>query len=795
MELSTHKIYPQDALTDEAFEELKLFNPKFQKHKDLGLSTRGVPKYLYMYQERDNEVLIPREYELPKEYINKEAVGKVIDNREEGKDVKFNSKITPRKEQAPAIDKMSISRNGILHAGCGVGKGHTLDTELYTPQGKKELGNIEVGDEVIGSDGKPTRVTNIFDRGKLPTYKVTFSDGTELLCDGEHLFSVKYFGDRTKGKDRWRVKEVRELKDDLFYGSDKSHRRSKWYIPIVKPVEFNENEVDIDPYLLGILLAEGSLREVGMVSISNGCSDVIERLEETVDLNKKNEYDYDISGGYKLKPELKRLGLLGKVSYEKFIPKEYKYNSKEVRLEILRGLFDGDGSIEDTQMFYYTTSKRLAEDVAEVVRSLGGIASIKDKKTSYTYKGERKKGRKAYAVRIKMNEKPFSSDKHSDRFVEKVKYKKLGKNIKGIEYVGEKEIRCITVEAEDSLYCAEGFTVTHNTVMMLDAISRIGKTTLVLVHKTFLLEQWKDRIEEFLGEEAGVIQGQTCDYEGKKIVIGMLQSLVNYEKYPEELFNYFGVVVTDEVHRISSDTWKQVIQLFPAKRRYGLTATMNRPDGLEVIFKAHIGDVLYRIEGEDLEPDIFAVSTGLTNSDVDINKHINRYTKKIHVPKLITTITKQDFRNQLIYSYLSDAVESGRQVLVLSHRVDHLKEMQKWAKEKYGNEYSSMLYIGATKREQRKLAGEYDMIFATMSLVKEGLDIPSIDTLFMTTPTGSSVTVQQAVGRILREYPDKKKPFVVDFVDKDIGICQSLFGKRKTIYKKLNYDVTEVRGN
>ena len=451
VEISTHKIYPDEALKEEAVEEMKLFNPEYQKHKDLGLSTRNIPKYIYLHNERDGEILVPRHYELSDEVIRHGNIDGIIDKTVEGEDVEFDSKIELWDEQKPAVEALVNNENGILHAGCGKGK----------------------------------------------------------------------------------------------------------------------------------------------------------------------------------------------------------------------------------------------------------------------------------------------------------------------------------------------------TVMMLEAIARLGKPTLVLVHKSFLLNQWKDRIEEFLGEEAGVIRQDRCEYKDKKISIGMLQSLVNDGKYPEELFERYGIVVTDEVHRISSRTWKQVIQKFPAKRRYGLTATMERTDGLEVIFKAHIGDVVYRIEGEDLEPEIYAVETGVTHSDVDINSHINQYTKKIHVPKLITTLTQQEHRNHQIKRNIKRAVTSDRQLLILSHRVDHLKELEEWATEEL-SEYSSMLYIGATKQEKRDMAKQYDMIFATMKLVKEGLDIPSLDTLFLLTPTGSSVTVQQAVGRILREYPDKKKPFVIDFVDEKIDIMGSLFGKRKKIYKKLGYGVKKV---
>ena len=284
------------------------------------------------------------------------------------------------------------------------------------------------------------------------------------------------------------------------------------------------------------------------------------------------------------------------------------------------------------------------------------------------------------------------------------------------------------VETENGILeagCGKG-----KTVMALEAIARVGKPALVLVHKEFLLDQWKDRAWEFLGEEVGIIQGSKCDYKGRKIVIGMLQSLANPDKYPEEMFSYFGIIVSDECHRVASRTWSEVIQLFPARRRWGLTATLKRTDGMEAVFKAHLGDVVYTIKGEDLSPVVYAVKT---HTFFGVGDLVNRWTGKIQVPKLLTKLSKIEERNDLIHRMLRDALVAGRQVLVLSDRVDHLKELQNGLKTKL--QFKTMLYIGATKQEERDKAGDYDLILGTMSLAKEGLDIPSLDTLFLVTPT------------------------------------------------------------
>lgn len=325
------------------------------------------------------------------------------------------------------------------------------------------------------------------------------------------------------------------------------------------------------------------------------------------------------------------------------------------------------------------------------------------------------------------------------------------------------------------------------TVMCLEAIARVGKPTLVLVHKEFLMHQWKDRIEEFLGEEVGIIQADKCDYEGRKIVIGMIQSLANPEKYPMEMREYFGIVITDEVHRVGSKTWSEVIQIFPARRRWGLTATVKRADGMEKVFISHIGEVVHTIKGESLSPVIYQVKT---EAKVNIQPLLNRYTGQILVPRLITTLANDWGRTKLVLRKLAEALKEGRQVLILSDRIAHLKEMKKFVDDH--SDFTTMLYIGATKQEDRDKAGEFDAIFGTMSLAKEGLDIPSLDTLFLATPTGSDITVQQSVGRIVREYAGKKQPIVIDFVDEEIGICKSLSHKRRRVYNRLQYKIVDI---
>lgn len=331
---------------------------------------------------------------------------------------------------------------------------------------------------------------------------------------------------------------------------------------------------------------------------------------------------------------------------------------------------------------------------------------------------------------------------------------------------------------------------TGKTVMSLAAIAEVGTTTLVLVHKEFLMNQWVDNIREFLGEEAGIIRGDTWDYKGKKIVVGMLQTLhARRDKLPPDLYDYFGLVVSDEVHRVAADTWQSVLTSFPAYRRWGLTATIERTDGLQTVFLAHIGPVVHKVKAKELKPQV--VKVGM-NYEFDVKPYRNRYGKKdINISRLVTAITQIPQRNNLILNMTMQAAMKGRKIIVFSERRAHLEEMNEaFNKVAAEHDLKGGLYIGGMKQDLLDETAETcDVLFATYHIAKEALDIPELDTCVFASPVSNPITIQQGVGRITRQHEAKRDPLVIDFVDNNIEIFQRMFHKRCTIYKKLEYPV------
>lgn len=351
-------------------------------------------------------------------------------------------------------------------AGCG--KAQPLTSEIVTPKGLVKLGTLKVGDLVSTPDGDYTRILGIYNQGIKDVYKITFSDETSTLCCKEHLWTVES-PDNFKGKKTFSLEEI------MKKGIKTKNGKRKFKIPLTSPVFFSKKNVKIDPYSLGVLIGDGCLR--GSIRFSSADEEIIEyvssKLDDTYSVKTRGGIDYAISKNHtavqknRYIRDLKEYGLYGKLSYQKFIPKDYLINSEEIRLEVLQGLLDTDGSITtEGTIEFSTTSEQLSKDILFLVQSLGGVGRIIERYTHYTYLNEKKTGRKSYRVYIKFNNdiNPFKLSRKSDRLLERKKYFP-SRHIEKIEKVGKEKCACIYVDSDDHLYMTNDFIVTHNTAV------------------------------------------------------------------------------------------------------------------------------------------------------------------------------------------------------------------------------------------------------------------------------------------------------------------------------------------
>jgi phosphate starvation-inducible PhoH-like protein len=363
------------------------------------------------------------------------------------------------------------------------GRAQPLSAKVLTPQGWRPIGELTVGDLVVGSDGLPTPVLGVYPQGRKPVYRVTTQDGASTLACGEHLWTVQTPDDRSHHRPA-RVVQTQDMIGNLRRGH--VHR---FELPLVDAVEFVPREVPMDPYALGLLLGGGCLTTSTTPAFSTNDPELAEALQAAlpeIELHRTNAIDYVLrrpGGGGRggvitanpVTAVLRELELAGTRSETKFVPEPYRFNSAEVRLAVLQGLLDSDGGpvsqrARSCRIQYTTCSERLRDDVVFLVRSLGGVAYWRRRPAEGRKPGlarGREVGHRHDAfvldIRLPAGTQPFRLARKREV------YDRCGSGrpmrfVDAIEPAGEAETVCIQVAAADSLYVTDDLIVTHNTL-------------------------------------------------------------------------------------------------------------------------------------------------------------------------------------------------------------------------------------------------------------------------------------------------------------------------------------------
>jgi superfamily II DNA or RNA helicase len=329
------------------------------------------------------------------------------------------------------------------------------------------------------------------------------------------------------------------------------------------------------------------------------------------------------------------------------------------------------------------------------------------------------------------------------------------------------------------LPCAFG-----KTVLSLYIISVLKKKTLIIVHKEFLMNQWIERIEQFIPNmRIGKIQGQIIDIENKDIVIGMLQSL-SMKDYPCELFDSFGFTIIDEVHHISSEVFSCALFKIVTPVMLGLSATMNRKDGTTEVFKMFLGDIIFKGKREE-EHNVIVKAYDYCVNDDEFNELKTDYRGNIKYSTMISKLCTYNRRSEFILQIIDSSFKenNNQQMMILAHNKNILKYLFDAISYRGIANGSGGYYIGGMKEVDLKLTESKKVVIATYPMAAEALDIKSLTTLLMATP---KTDIEQAVGRILRE--KHSNPVVIDIIDQHLPF-RNQWRKRKTFYKKQNYKI------
>jgi len=328
------------------------------------------------------------------------------------------------------------------------------------------------------------------------------------------------------------------------------------------------------------------------------------------------------------------------------------------------------------------------------------------------------------------------------------------------------------------------FTVTHNTVMALKIISLIKKKTLIIVHKEFLMNQWIERIGEFLpSARVGKIQGPTFDVQGKDIVIGMLQSLYDRE-FPADAFSCFGLTIIDEVHRIGSEQFSKSLCKIITPYMLGISATVDRKDKLTKVLYMFIGDKIYTEKRED-EDLVCVRSLQYASNDPEFNETEYDFRGSPKYSTMITKLCAFSPRSDFIVRVIGDLLkESENQIMILAHNRSLLTYLYEAIQ--FKRLASVGYYVGGMKQMALQATECKEIVLATYAMAAEALDIKTLSTLVMVTP---KTDIIQSVGRILRVRHEN--PIVVDIVDSH-DLFQNQWTQRKRFYKKCNYKIIET---
>jgi len=373
-------------------------------------------------------------------------------------------------------------------------------------------------------------------------------------------------------------------------------------------------------------------------------------------------------------------------------------------------------------------------------------------------------------------------------------------------------------------------TGTGKTVMALKVAYALKRRTLIIVNKDFFVDQWTERIREFLpGAKIGVIQQSRCEWADKDIVIGMVHSLAK-RSYPSATYKAFGLVITDEVHNSAAKTFSKVVPMFYARYQLGLSATVRRRDGAENVFFYQIGPIAYNYKSEAMIPLIKRYDSSFVPGPFKTTWG------KLVPPEIMTTSQREKqlsqdlFRNKMYAEEVCKAAAAGRKVMVVSKFVEHLWVFQSlledifkrtgertigWVtgqkfrlvdgrrekvKRKVGNRYKMVWKTYKPKKDELKKAESAQIILCTQQMIAEGFDVPAIDALLHLVAPGD---MEQVAGRARRfckpseskcarlcpwragECVGKKSPIIMETMVSGCNRMHSRHKKRMSFYRSI----------
>ena len=328
------------------------------------------------------------------------------------------------------------------------------------------------------------------------------------------------------------------------------------------------------------------------------------------------------------------------------------------------------------------------------------------------------------------------------------------------------------------------------TVIAINIACRLKLKTLFISHKDFLNVQFAERVKMFSPDSSvGIIKQNKIKVEDKDFVVGSLQSIAMRD-YDTDIFKDFGLVIIDEVHHCSAEVFSKALIKTCSPFVLGLSATLNRKDGLRKVFEWFIGiPVIKPINNTD-DNDIDVIYYHFNADNLEYNKIETMFNGKISAVKMLGNVVAYKPRILFIVNAIVENMNKDRQLLVLSERKLLLAEIYKLLNNLEGFNYTMGYYIGGMSQTKLNESAKANIILATTHMSSEGLDIPSLNSLILVSPMSD---IEQSVGRILRSKVSDRivKPLIIDIVD-NFSIFTNRFNKRRAYYKKKKYNIKTI---
>lgn len=669
--------------------------------------------------------------------------------------IKFNGSLKPKQEPIVNAFMNEVTDKdyggGIISVPCGYGKCLDPETKVLMYNGDiRKVKTIEVGEYVMGDDSTPRKVVST-GIGHSTMYRVIEEntyDSNYYSVNNCHILSLV------------RYKERNELE------------------PYLNEYEFID--MDISEYLA---LSKEEQDEL------YGYRRLIHFPSITTTINKSKLFKY-----------VKRTGV---------IPGDCIINSLEIRNIVLSALIaryqmSFKCALDDTNEIRYRMivkrSKEYIDRILFLIRSLG--ISVYSKQIHDNQYCLRLWGYNLQKLEEFINTSTHNSWNSWNIVYKLTDYLPFIHNKTTWEEVIPYRFK-IEKEPENTLYFGiaidgnhrfvlDDCTVTHNTVLGLYLASKIGLKTIVIVHKEFLMNQWIERIEQFLPDaRVGKIQGSTIQKEGRDIVLAMLQSvsMLNYDK---DVFKGFGMAIFDECHHLGAEVFSRSLMKINCPYTLGLSATPKRTDGLTKVFHWYLGPTVYQIKKRE-DKNVLVNIYKYYSEHPAYSKEVLNFMGKLNMAQMINNITSFTPRIQLVFDCIQKHLAEGRKILVLSDRKNHLASIKEiFENYAFSHEkdfpYTIGYYLGGMKQAELEKTEKDNVILGTFAMASEGFDCREpLDTIILASPKTS---IEQAVGRILRQDEKDRKfiPLVIDIVD-----CFSSFErqaqKRVKFYKSNEYKI------